>query len=176
MVALHFGRQWELKGGDVFLETMARLRAGPFPGLIAMSPRGGEPARALAAELGLGGALLTPDDVNDVRDLYAASDVLMATSRGEGMPLTVLEALAGGLPVVASDIPGHRHTGRGAARDGDRPARSRCARLRCGAALDRGDRRRPARPRPAVPGSSARWACGSWARRLADLYEGFASR
>ncbi len=32
VVALHFGRDWELKGGDVFLETMARLRAGPLPG------------------------------------------------------------------------------------------------------------------------------------------------
>ena len=57
VVALHFGRDWELKGGDVFLEPMARLQGSPpSRAWSAMSPRGGEPARALAAELGIGAA------------------------------------------------------------------------------------------------------------------------
>ena len=111
IVALHFGRDWKLKGGDLFLRSVARLRESGLPGLVAVSARGGEPARALAAQLGIGSALVTPAAVDDVNDLYAAADILMATSRGEGMPLTVLEAVAHGLPVVASDIPGHRIPG-----------------------------------------------------------------
>ena len=69
---------------------------------------GGDPARSMAAELGIGDAVLTPGPAEDARPLYAAADVLLSPSRGEGaLPLTVLEALAGGLRVVVSDIPGH---------------------------------------------------------------------
>ena len=64
---------------------------------MAASARGGEPARALAAELGLSDAFHTLDHVPRGQDLYDSADLLMATSRGEGMPLTVLEALASGL-------------------------------------------------------------------------------
>jgi glycosyltransferase involved in cell wall biosynthesis len=39
-----------------------------------------------------------------LRSFYQASDVLLLTSHYEGMPLCVLEALACGLPVVATDV------------------------------------------------------------------------
>ena len=106
-VVLHFGRDWLLKGGDLFLKAIARMRAS-HPGLVAMSVWGGDPARSMAEELGIGDAVLTPGPADDARPLYAAADVLLSPSRGEGaLPLTVLEALAGGLRVVVSDIPGH---------------------------------------------------------------------
>jgi glycosyltransferase involved in cell wall biosynthesis len=38
-------------------------------------------------------------------DFYAAADVLFLPSRGEGLPLTVQEALCSGVPVVVSDDP-----------------------------------------------------------------------
>lgn len=39
-----------------------------------------------------------------LRNLYRAADVLLVTSHYEGMPMNVLEALACGLPVVATDV------------------------------------------------------------------------
>ena len=48
------------------------------------------------------------------RDLYqpllAASDVFLSASRFEGLPLSVQEGMAHGLPLVLSDIPPHRES------------------------------------------------------------------
>jgi glycosyltransferase involved in cell wall biosynthesis len=44
----------------------------------------------------------------DVVDLYRAADIFVFPSRGEGCPNAVLEAMASGLPVVATDVAGNR--------------------------------------------------------------------
>jgi glycosyltransferase involved in cell wall biosynthesis len=44
----------------------------------------------------------------NVLPAYFASDVYVSASEQEGLPNAMLEAMATGLPVVASDIPGHR--------------------------------------------------------------------
>ncbi len=46
--------------------------------------------------------------VDDPLPMLAAADVYLTTSRWEGMPFAVLEAMAMGVPVVASDVTGHR--------------------------------------------------------------------
>lgn len=45
---------------------------------------------------------------SNVHDYLCASDVYVSSSKSEGMPLGVIEALACGLPAVLSDIPQHR--------------------------------------------------------------------
>ena len=58
------------------------------------------------AELGLGTRLRFAGAVNDPRELYAQASVLLLTSRYEGTPMVVLEAMAAGIPVVAPALDG----------------------------------------------------------------------
>lgn len=46
----------------------------------------------------------------DIANLCQASDVYVSVSLQEGLPISVIEAMSCGLPIVASDIRGHRDT------------------------------------------------------------------
>lgn len=45
------------------------------------------------------------DHVEDAPGLYACADYYIMTSKSEGQPLTLLEAMSSGLPCIVSDIP-----------------------------------------------------------------------
>ena len=67
-----------------------------------------EPVEALARELGLGGKLHFLGFRTDVMDIMAALDVFVLTSHWEGLPYTILDAMALGKPVVATAAVGTR--------------------------------------------------------------------
>lgn len=61
----------------------------------------------LAKKLGVSHRILFPGHVKDMGVLYGMADVAAASSRSEGLPFNVMEAMYAGLPVVASDVKGH---------------------------------------------------------------------
>jgi glycosyltransferase involved in cell wall biosynthesis len=59
---------------------------------------------ALAAQLGIAPAVHFLGTRSDVPDLLAACDLVALTSHNEAAPVSILEALSTGVPVVASDV------------------------------------------------------------------------
>lgn len=62
----------------------------------------------LIGSLGLWGFVYLAGPFDDVEDFLRAADVFVLPSLEEGMSLAALEAMAGGLPVVATDIPANK--------------------------------------------------------------------
>lgn len=69
---------------------------------------GDGPLSAECKQLAGGNGVIFAGNVRDTRPYLTASDVYVATSKAEGMPVSVLEALALRLPVILSDIEPHR--------------------------------------------------------------------
>jgi glycosyltransferase involved in cell wall biosynthesis len=127
------GRLTEIKDHALFLRVAARFRreqrAAPAEGAQA-APGGSPPAsprsapmprvrflvignghlradlEAQARELGLGEAVVFLGMRNDPENFYPALDVVALTSRNEGTPLTLIEGMANGRAVVATNVGG----------------------------------------------------------------------
>ena len=71
-----------------------------------LDPAYAESLKALAQELGLGQRVRFLGSRADVPDILRASDVFVLSSDYEGNPLSVLEAMAAGLPVISTAVGG----------------------------------------------------------------------
>ncbi len=104
------GRLAESKGLEVLIDALPRVLAVYPEARLELIGDGPERAalETRVRELRLEGRVAFTGFVADVAPRLAQSDLMVSPSRIEGLPLAVLEAMAWSLPVVASDIPGHR--------------------------------------------------------------------
>lgn len=104
-VVLAAGRLSPQKGFDTLIEAFAPL-AARYPEWDLVIAGDGEerpPLEAAVAENGLAGRVLLPGRVGNLSDWYARADVFAMSSRVEGFPNTLMEAMAHGLPAVSFD-------------------------------------------------------------------------
>lgn len=110
MRILSVGTLYSVKNYRMALLGIAHLRdmsanavytiVGDGPDLAAL--------RDFAGTLGIADRVTFAGQRRDVPDLMAEADFLWITSRNEGFGLVVAEAMATGLPVLATDVPGLR--------------------------------------------------------------------
>ena len=99
------GRLHPQKGFDVALQALARLEGEARSWRLVILGEGAERARlaALCERLGLDGRVAMPGQVPDPWPWLRAADIFLLPSRSEGFPNALCEAMAAGLPVVATD-------------------------------------------------------------------------
>ena len=103
------GRLVRNKGPEVALRAVAAVVRGGMDASISFAGDGPERAdlERLASELGIRDRVRLEGFRPDPETWLRGIDVLVRPSVTEGMPLGVLEAMAAGVPVVASDVPGN---------------------------------------------------------------------
>ena len=98
---------WD-KGYREMIEAARRLKQQrlSFKLVAAGSGKDEEPIRAAIKQADVEDRFILLGWRDDIIGLYAAADVFVFASHREGLPISPIEAMASGLPVVASNLPG----------------------------------------------------------------------
>lgn len=105
---LAVGRLVHEKAHDVLIRAM-RLVVDEYPGVVLGVAGSGELREdldALVEKLGLGDHVRILGNRDDIAFLMANADIFVMPSRSEGMPMALLEAMAAGLPIIATTVGG----------------------------------------------------------------------
>jgi glycosyltransferase involved in cell wall biosynthesis len=104
-VVVSVGRLTAIKNPALVLQALARC---PEPVIAVLAGdgelRGG--LEDLAKTLGVAGRTIFPGRVEDANAIYRAADVVALTSRAEGAPIAIMEAMGCALPVIATSVGG----------------------------------------------------------------------
>jgi len=102
------GRLSAEKGPDVLLEALPHLNDVPLTvSMIGVGDAVQQLAlQARAGELGVADRIRWHGVVRDAERVYAAFDACVLSSRTEGTPVVLFEAMAAGVPVVATTVGG----------------------------------------------------------------------
>lgn len=102
------GNLFKRKGFDMLLRAFASLNIERGRIVIAGDGIERENLRSLAKELGIEARVHWLGRRSDAADVIAGLDIFILSSSNEGMANVMLEAMAGGTPVIAFDISGVR--------------------------------------------------------------------
>jgi glycosyltransferase involved in cell wall biosynthesis len=109
-VVLAVGRFSKEKAHIDLLEAFAKLRQQHPAMNVRLMIVGEGPERenlqAAAARLGLTEKVVFAGQQSDVGPFFSLADVMALPSHGEGSPNVLLEAIAGGLPIVSTTVGG----------------------------------------------------------------------
>jgi glycosyltransferase involved in cell wall biosynthesis len=108
-IVLFAGRFSSEKAIDVLLRASQKLHERNPQALLALAGTGPllDEMKALSQSLGLADAVRFFGWTDQMLPLYQAADLFALTSWSEGMSIALLEAMACGLPPVATEIPGN---------------------------------------------------------------------
>ena len=100
------GRLTEIKNHEMFLRSVARVNLEKVRFVIVGDGSLRDALERQARELGLGERVIFAGNRNDPEYFYPALDIGGLTSRNEGTPLTLIEAMANARPVIATLVGG----------------------------------------------------------------------
>ncbi|MGL4404864.1 MAG: glycosyltransferase family 4 protein, partial [Notoacmeibacter sp.] len=105
---LYIGMMRDLKGPDMFLDALAGVEQETGKKLTAVMVGAGDDLpnyKAQAERLGFG-SRITFYDPMPARKAFALARIVVVPSRAEAMPYIVLETLAAGKPMIATNVGG----------------------------------------------------------------------
>ena len=100
------GRVSREKGPDVFVKALPALADLPLAVSVLGDGRELSVVKQLAETLGVSGVISWHGTVRDASRLFPAFDALVLSSRTEGTPIVLLEAMAARVPIVATRVGG----------------------------------------------------------------------
>jgi len=104
------GRLQQIKGHQFFLKA-AKIVSGEFPSACFLVIGEGslrDELEEMADKLNLGDKVIFTGQRDDVPQILPLLDVSVLSSLREGFSITILESMASGIPVVATDVGGNR--------------------------------------------------------------------
>lgn len=105
---IHVGRFYPQKNHEAILEALVLLHQRGISARVRLFGEGPrmEELREKAASLGLAGQVVFEGVTDNVFSPMNRADIFVLPSKWEGIPMTVIEAMGTGLPVIASRVGG----------------------------------------------------------------------
>lgn len=106
------GRLTDIKNHELFLHAISKFKAAhrsadaPVKFVVIGDGNLRAPLERTAATLGLKDDVIFAGSRRDPEKFYAGLDAVALTSKNEGTPLTLIEAMANGLPVISTAVGG----------------------------------------------------------------------
>lgn len=95
------------KGFDILIQAFAQFAQNNLDWTLDIVGEGPEEEsfRTLISKNNMEGRINIRPFTNNIQDYYSSAQIYVLSSRWEGMPLVLMEAMAHGLPIISSDLP-----------------------------------------------------------------------